>query len=126
MKYRIKKMINLFLSNKKINIALFAAFFTSCIENAPLDSLSPEGPYARTIDALFWRTFWIAVVIFVIVQGALLLAIFLVIVYLGNLHMWVNDVPFLGNVLSTRAHILRLLAQIGMILYSLYIWKSFK
>ena len=59
-------------------------------------------------------------------QGALLLAIFLVIVYLGNLHMWVNDVPFLGNVLSTRAHILRLLAQIGMILYSLYIWKSFK
>ena len=75
MKYRIKKMINLFLSNKKINIALFAAFFTSCIENAPLDSLSPEGPYARTIDALFWRTFWIAVVIFVIVQGALLLAV---------------------------------------------------
>ncbi len=75
MKYRIKKMINLFLSNKKIKIALFATFFTSCIENAPLDSLSPEGPYARTIDALFWRTFWIAVVIFVIVQGALLLAV---------------------------------------------------
>ena len=75
MKYRIKKMINLFLSNKKIKIALFATFFTSCIENAPLDSLSPEGPYARTIDALFWRTFWIAVVIFVIVQGALLLAL---------------------------------------------------
>ena len=41
---------------------------SACIENAPLDSLSPEGPYARSIDELFWLTFWIAVVIFVIVQ----------------------------------------------------------
>ena len=29
-------------------------------------------------------------------EGALLLAIFLVIVYLGNLHMWINNVPFMG------------------------------
>ena len=49
---------------------------SACIENAPLDSLSPEGPYARSIDELFWLTFWIAVVIFVIVQGALLLSVF--------------------------------------------------
>ena len=41
-------------------------------ENSPMDSLSPEGPYARTIDDLFWLTFWIAVVIFIIVQGALI------------------------------------------------------
>ena len=59
-------------------------------------------------------------------QGALLLAIFLVVVYLGNLHMWVNNVPFLGNSLSTNGHILRLFAQIAMIGYSLYIWKAFE
>ncbi len=59
-------------------------------------------------------------------QGALLLAIFLVVVYLGNLHMWVNNVPFLGNSLSTNGHILRLFAQIAMIGYSLYILKAFE
>ena len=51
-------------------------FLSACIENAPLDSLSPEGPYARSIDELFWITFWIAVGVFVIVQGALLLSVF--------------------------------------------------
>jgi cytochrome c oxidase subunit 2 len=51
-------------------------FLSGCIENAPLDSLSPEGPYARSIDELFWITFWIAVGVFVIVQGALLLSVF--------------------------------------------------
>ena len=55
---------------------LLLVFLSACIENAPLDSLSPEGPYARSIDELFWITFWIAVVIFVIVQGALLLSVF--------------------------------------------------
>ena len=55
---------------------MLLVFLSACIENAPLDSLSPEGPYARSIDELFWITFWIAVVIFVIVQGALLLSVF--------------------------------------------------
>ena len=32
---------------------VFFLFIYSCIENAPLDSLSPEGPYARSIDELF-------------------------------------------------------------------------
>ena len=59
-------------------------------------------------------------------QGALFLAIFLVIVYIGNLHMWINDVPFLGNTLTTSGHITRLIIQIGMILYSLYIWKAYE
>lgn len=59
-------------------------------------------------------------------QGAFLLAIFLVIVYLGNLHMWINDVPFLGSTLTTSGHIIRLIIQIGMILYSLYIWKAYE
>ena len=54
----------------------FLVFISACIENAPLDSLSPEGPYARSIDELFWLTFWIAVVIFVLVQGVLLISVF--------------------------------------------------
>ena len=71
--------INMLVKNiiKLKNLRFLALIFLSaCIENAPLDSLSPEGPYARSIDELFWLTFWIAVVIFVIVQGALLLSIF--------------------------------------------------
>ena len=59
-------------------------------------------------------------------QGALFLAIFLVIVYLGNLHMWLNNIPFLGSKLSTNGHILRLIVQVVMILYSLNIWKTFR
>jgi len=58
--------------------------------------------------------------------GGLLLAIFLVIVYLANLNMWINGVPFLGNLLSTFTHFLRLILQILMIVYSLFIWRSFK
>ena len=73
--------INMLVKNifKLKNLRYFLLIFLSaCIENAPLDSLSPEGPYARSIDELFWLTFWIAVVIFGIVQGALLLSIFAV------------------------------------------------
>ena len=71
--------INMLVKNifKLKNLRFLAlVFLSACIENAPLDSLSPEGPYARSIDELFWLTFWIAVVIFVIVQGALLLSVF--------------------------------------------------
>ena len=43
----------------------------------PLNSFDSQGPIAERINALFWPVFWIAVVIFVLVQGALLLAVFL-------------------------------------------------
>ena len=58
--------------------------------------------------------------------GALLLAVFLIIIYLANLNMWLNDVPFLDNQLSSFTHFLRFILQILMIIYSLYIWRSFK
>ena len=61
--------------DKKIFLLSFL-FLSSCIEDAPLDSLSPAGPYARSIDELFWLTFWIAVGVFAIVQGALLFSVF--------------------------------------------------
>ncbi len=42
----------------------------------PQNSLDPQGPIARDIDDLWNLVFWIAVVVFVLVQGALLVAIF--------------------------------------------------
>ena len=53
------------------------SLLSACIENSPLDSLDPQGPFAQTIDDLFWVTFWIATGIFVLVQGGILLAVFL-------------------------------------------------
>jgi cytochrome c oxidase subunit 2 len=40
-----------------------------------MDSLKPAGPIAERIDDLWWLVFWIAVVIFVLVQGAILFAV---------------------------------------------------
>ncbi|HEY5578321.1 MAG TPA: cytochrome c oxidase subunit II, partial [Acidimicrobiia bacterium] len=48
----------------------------SCISDAPMDSLDPAGPIARRIDGLFWLTFGVAAVIFVIVEGGILIAAF--------------------------------------------------
>jgi cytochrome c oxidase subunit 2 len=47
------------------------------IEDAPLTTFEPKGPFAERIDNLFWPVFWIAVVVFVLVQGAILVAVFL-------------------------------------------------
>jgi len=38
------------------------------------DTLNPAGPAARKIDGLFWPVFWIAVVVFVLVEGLLVFA----------------------------------------------------
>lgn len=46
-------------------------------EDAPLTTFDPAGPFAEQIDGLFWPVFWIAVVVFILVQGAILVAIFL-------------------------------------------------
>ncbi|MCZ6662969.1 MAG: hypothetical protein O6951_08610, partial [Actinobacteria bacterium] len=44
-------------------------------EDAPLTTFDPAGPFAEQIDGLFWPVFWIAVVVFVLVQGAILVAV---------------------------------------------------
>ncbi len=44
-------------------------------EEMPQNSLDPAGPIARDIDGLWWAVFWIAAVIFVLVQAALLFSI---------------------------------------------------
>ena len=46
-----------------------------CASNAPQDSLKPKGKYAREIDDLFKPVFLIAVVVFILVEGLVLLAV---------------------------------------------------
>jgi cytochrome c oxidase subunit II len=47
----------------------------SCAEDAPQDALDPAGPVARKIDGLWDLVFAMAVVVFVIVEGVLVLAV---------------------------------------------------
>ena len=49
-------------------------FIEPTVENAPLDSLDPQGPFARAIDDLFWPVFWIAAGVFIFVQAAIIVA----------------------------------------------------
>lgn len=44
-------------------------------EDLPQNSLEPAGPIARDIDGLWNLVFWIAVVVFVLVEGALVLSV---------------------------------------------------
>lgn len=52
-------------------------FIDPNVEDPPLNSLDPQGPFARTIDGLFWPVFWIATVVFILVQGVILVSSFL-------------------------------------------------
>ena len=52
-----------------------ALLLASCAKDAPQDALDPSGPVARKIDGLWDLVFAMAVVVFVIVEGLLLLAV---------------------------------------------------
>ena len=61
-------------------VATLALLISSCslIEiDSPLTTFEPAGEIADRIDGLFWPVFWIATAIFVLVQGAILVAAFL-------------------------------------------------
>ena len=47
----------------------------------------------------------------------------LCLLYLGNLHMWVNDVPFDGVTLSTTGHIIRAAIQVILILIAAWLGR---
>jgi cytochrome c oxidase subunit 2 len=47
------------------------------IEDAPLTTFEPKGPFAQRIDNLFWPVFWIATAVFVLVEAGILVAVFL-------------------------------------------------
>jgi cytochrome c oxidase subunit II len=57
-------------------LVVLALALGACAPNAPQDSLDPAGPVAREIDSLFRPVFWIAVGVFVLVQGLLLWFLF--------------------------------------------------
>jgi cytochrome c oxidase subunit 2 len=46
-----------------------------CASDAPQDMLQPEGSYARTLDNLFNPIFWVAVLVFVVVEGLIVYAV---------------------------------------------------
>ena len=48
-----------------------------------------------------------------------LMVLFLLAVYPANFHMWINDVPFNGNRLTTTEHLMRLTVQMLLILAAL-------
>jgi cytochrome c oxidase subunit 2 len=52
-----------------------ALFLLGCAENYPQTTLNPRGDFARLVDKLFSTTVIWAVVVFVLVEGALLVAI---------------------------------------------------
>ena len=53
--------------------------------------------------------------------AGLLMSGFLIAVYSANLNMWVNDIPLDGNTFSAFWHILRLIAQVLMIVIALWV-----
>jgi cytochrome c oxidase subunit 2 len=56
--------------------ALCLLLLAGCAQNYPQTTLAPRGDFARLVDGLFRTTVWWAIVVFVLVEGALLLAIF--------------------------------------------------
>ena len=49
------------------------------------------------------------------------LALFLIGVYPANLYMWTNDVAFNGTTFTTSQHIMRLVAQLVLIVLALFL-----
>ena len=56
-------------------------------------------------------------------HAALGSSVFLVGIYSANLNMWVNNIPLDGRTYATHWHVLRLVAQLGMIGLSYAIWR---
>jgi cytochrome c oxidase subunit II len=54
--------------------ASLLVFLAACAENAPQDTLEPQGPIARQIDELMDPVFIVAGVVFVLVQGLIIVA----------------------------------------------------
>ena len=49
--------------------------------------------------------------------------VFLVGIYWANLNMWVNNIPLDGKTYANHWHVLRLVAQLGMMGLSYAIWR---
>src|SRR5438105_7006690 len=60
----------------RIASALCLLALAACAHNYPQTTLQPRGDFARLVDHLFRTTVWWAIVVFILVEGALLLALF--------------------------------------------------
>ena len=56
-----------------LGLVAFGLMLASCASNPQQDSLQPAGPYAQEIKNLFVPVFWVAVLVFVIVEGGIVL-----------------------------------------------------
>ncbi|MEA3018646.1 MAG: cytochrome c oxidase subunit, partial [Actinomycetota bacterium] len=61
---------------RRLALLIPLVLFTACAKNAPQDIFQPKGTYARKIDNLQRPVFYIAGVVFVIVEGLIIFAIF--------------------------------------------------
>jgi len=55
--------------------------------------------------------------------AALVMIAFIVILYLGNLHVWINNLPYGKNYFSNAQHTARLILQIVLIYITYIIYK---
>ena len=56
-----------------LGLVALGLMLASCAPDASQDSLKPAGPYAQEIHDLFVPVFWVAVLVFVIVEGGIVL-----------------------------------------------------
>lgn len=56
-----------------LGLVAFGLLLASCAPHASQDSLKPAGPFAKEIKTLFVPVFWVAVAVFVIVEGGIVL-----------------------------------------------------
>ena len=59
-----------------LGLVALALVAVACAPNATQSALEPKGPYAQKSFDLFVPVFWVAVAIFVIVEGLLVLFVF--------------------------------------------------
>jgi cytochrome c oxidase subunit II len=57
-------------------VAILSLLLAACSQAGPYDTLAPAGPVAERQKSLFMLVFWIAVGVFVLVEGALVFALF--------------------------------------------------
>jgi len=57
-------------------VAILSLLLAACSQAGPYDTLAPAGPVAERQKSLFMGVFWIAVGVFVLVEGALVFAVF--------------------------------------------------
>ena len=54
---------------------VLALVATGCASDAPQDVLDPAGPYAQKLDNLFMPVVWVAVAVFILVEGIIVFAV---------------------------------------------------